>query len=424
MPAWREPEWLQPAAAPETHAEPPAEPAAPAWSPPDLEAPAPTDPAAEQVETVKREELDAWTRAAHDLMEARRRTPASETVAGSHDGDDGDERDERDDEAAAEPARFPTLAELHARAETALPDSSDLSGLPERLRRKIADDIARDERPRHTLPLVLAGVAVVALAVGLVLMQRFQVIDLPLLRGLAGVASVADTTRHAAVSVPAPVHTGAPVNALPDSARMAAHDTSGTARDSAQAAAAAAAAANHVAAASTGAPATARPAAAPAPSAGAKLTPVAPPAVAKSAPGKPAAVASTKPAPATPKPNVASPATPKPATASAAQMPATTPKPAAAPASAPRTDGPVFGVGIAHYLDQDRAKLERDHYAGATNLPAIVVPYQDGGATLYRVVLGKYPTNAAAERAATNLMAHYGVPEAQVFKLPAKPKTH
>ncbi len=404
---WHEPEWLQPSA-PEARTEAPAESTLPAWAPPDLESPAPAAPAAEPVETVRREELDAWTRAAHDLIEARRRSPANEPAAAPHDGDEGD-GDERDDDVPAEPASFPTLAELHARGETAQPHNADLSGLPERLRRKIADDIARDERPRNTLPLVLAGVAVVALAVGLVLMQRFQVIDIPVLRGLAGGASASDTTRHADMPA-APAHSAAPVSSVADSTVIATRDTTTAARDSAKAAGGV----NHVAGVPVSMPVATRPVTALTPSANAKPAPVAPPAIAKGA--------ATRPAAATAKPIAASPATPKPAAAVAAQVPATTTKPAPGPATAPRTDGPVFGVGIAHYLDQDRANLERDRYAGETKLPAIVVPYKDGGATLYRVVLGKYPTNAAAERAATNLMAHYGVPEAQVFKLPAKAK--
>ena len=81
-----------------------------------------------------------------------------------------------------------------------------------------------------------------------------------------------------------------------------------------------------------------------------------------------------------------------------APPPATTEKPAEKPAAeAKSTDttpdsGTFFGIGVASYLDIDKAREEKDKFVQSTTLPGDVVPYEDDGSTMYRVVLGKWAT--------------------------------
>jgi general secretion pathway protein A len=339
---------------------------APAWTPPDLEAPAaahlygaatPLSPASpssgpSRVEPVQREELDAWSLAARDLMEARRKNATlgdAAAVAAA-------------DAAPHDEPRFPTPAELEARAADADPHNTDLTGLPARLRQKIEDDIARDERGGHRTPVALAAVAAAAIALGLVLAQRFQVIDLPFLRPIVGVAQEGK---------PTPAPTTEPV--APPVAAAPARDTTASAAD---------------------------------PSAAAHDTGHA--AVA------PASKPVTTPAPAAPPSVATKPVSPTPASAKPTTVigPVTTPKPVTAtPAAKP--DTLVFGISVAAYLDRDRAVQERDKLAARTGLAGVVMPFNNAGTTMYRVVLGHYTSNGAATRAASDFVAKYGVNEAQ-----------
>jgi len=90
---------------------------------------------------------------------------------------------------------------------------------------------------------------------------------------------------------------------------------------------------------------------------------------------------------------------------------------AAAP-PAPATDG--FGVAIGTYMSEDRANGERDRLMGVTGLEGLVTPRDDGGTTVYRVILGKFPSRAAAERRGQALMDSSLVREANVV---ARPKS-
>ncbi len=415
--------------------------AAPVWLPPDLEvaAPMPATPASSgpsRSQPVQREELDAWSRAAQDLMEARRKnvTPASPAPT------------------TAEPAhheeapRFPTPAELEARAELVNPGNADLSGLPARLRRKIEKDIAREERGHQTMPILLAAVAVVAIALGLVLAQRFQVIDVPLLRPIAGMAP-----EEKPAPVPVPAAVAPPVAVAPplDSTRTIT-DSTLVAQDSTFVTGAAGPAGAPVkptvtasAPAANATPVTTRPVVAseaaaapiattkPASSAATKPVAAAAAAAAKPATAKPAALAATKPvaAAAAATPANAKPATPATSKPAAAQPPATA-KPAAPAASATtpvaalalaataaRPDTLVFGIGVASYLDQDRAGQELARLSVLSGLRGRVVAFNNGGTTMFRVVLGHYPSNASAMRAASDFVAKYGVNEAQPLLL-------
>ena len=63
---------------------------------------------------------------------------------------------------------------------------------------------------------------------------------------------------------------------------------------------------------------------------------------------------------------------------------------------------------------------ERDRVGGVTGLPGIVAPRDDGGTTVYRVILGKFASRGAAERKAQALMDSSLVREANVV---ARPKS-
>ena len=320
---------------------------APAWSPPELEpaagAPQHTSNRSEPGPEL-REELDAWSRAAFGLLEARRkRAPEPEPAAPTPQH----AQPVPEYSAPVPQPRFPTHAELKALAEHANPENADLSGLPARLREKIADDISREERTHQRTPIVLAAVAIAAIAFGLVLAQRFQLIDVPFMRPIAGMASAG---KPALMPPPAALVASVPDTAAVDTTR-AFTDTTSTSPDDAGTASVAA-----------------------------------PP----SASAKPAE--SSKP----------------PATA------------ALRPTQSNTSAGPdtlVFGIGVGSYLDRDRARAERDLLSARSGLPGQVIAFKSSGTTMFRIVLGRYPSNAAATRAASEFVETYGVDEAQPLLL-------
>lgn len=282
------------------------------------------------LDVVEKQELDAWTRAAQELLEAKRRGDAAAedapqalapAVSGTH--------------------RFPTAGELADMGATADPTRADLSGLPARLREKIEDDIAAEERRAGAMPWVLGLAAVAALIVAVVLLQRFQVIDVPFLRSLAGVAAPSDSLKAHVPASPA-------TTAAADSAANA--DSTAGAR----------------------------------PDSNAVVVPH--------------------------DSTIATKAKPFPVTRAAAAAPA--PAAAATPTAAPSS---VFGIGVAAFLDRDRAEAERTRLAGATGLEANIYPFRDGTTTMYRLVLGRFTSNAAAERKANDLMQRDLVREARVM---------
>jgi len=126
---------------------------------------------------------------------------------------------------------------------------------------------------------------------------------------------------------------------------------------------------------------------------------------------------------------------PKPSPAKTAATPATTPAkpapagggatkpatatPAAATPAAPKatpTDG--LGIAVGEYMMEDRANTEKDRLAASTGLVGKVVPINDGGTTMYRVILGKWSSRAAAEARATSLIDSSLVHEAKVVARP------
>ena len=337
---------------------------APAWSPPELE-PAPVasqkPTQRSELEPELREELDAWSRAAFGLLEARRnRAPEPEPAApapahkaprsvlsapATAKSAPAPEHPApvREYSAPAPERRFPTRAELRAHSEHADPGNADLSELPARLREKIANDIANEERPHRSTPIVLAAVAVAAIAFGLVLSQRFQVIDVPFMRPIAGMPSTGKPAL-----IPARVALVAPGRST------VAVDNASTRTDT----------------------------------------------------------TSTSPN-AVPTRNVE----PAPSASATPAVPLKTPTTAALkPTPANKSAGPdtlVFGISVGSYLDRDRARAERDLLSARTGLPGQVIPFSSSGTTMFRIVLGRYPSNAAATRAASEFVETYGVDEAQ-----------
>jgi hypothetical protein len=77
-------------------------------------------------------------------------------------------------------------------------------------------------------------------------------------------------------------------------------------------------------------------------------------------------------------------------------------------------------VGVAAFLDADRAATEKDRLTRDTTLPGMVVPFKDGDQTMYRVILGRWSTAADAERAANALLERGLINEAHVIPIARK----
>jgi cell division protein FtsN len=88
--------------------------------------------------------------------------------------------------------------------------------------------------------------------------------------------------------------------------------------------------------------------------------------------------------------------------------------PGAEPPTAP--SGP-YGLAVATYLFEDRAETERERLAASTGLPARIVSATEGGATVYRLILGSFDSRASAERKAAELTGQNLVREAKVVPL-------
>jgi len=105
-----------------------------------------------------------------------------------------------------------------------------------------------------------------------------------------------------------------------------------------------------------------------------------------------------------------------------APPPAATEKPVETPPAdaTPAEPDTYYGLGVASYLDIDKAREEKDKFVQSTTLPGMVVPYDDEGTTMYRVVLGKWANTADAERASSALMDRGLITEAHVVPIPKK----
>jgi len=250
-------------------------------------------------------------------------------------------------------------------------DSSraDLSGLPPRLRDRLEREASREDAGSMPARNWLIAVTVIAtLGMMLLLMQRFGAIDLPILRGAAG-RPVARTQ-----TAPSSLGSGAalgqksadPTAALIDSLRREVE----TAKHSATLQSA-------------------------------------------SATDREAQTTKPREQATTDQSLLDTPALPP----LESGQPAETGTRASDPAAASSTH---FGLGVAAYLDADRAREEKERLARDTGLPGMVLPYRDEGTTMYRVVLGRWSKTADAEKAANSLMEQGLINEARVVTVPQK----
>lgn len=76
-----------------------------------------------------------------------------------------------------------------------------------------------------------------------------------------------------------------------------------------------------------------------------------------------------------------------------------------------------FGLEVATFIFEERARVERDRLADA-GLHARIITTLEYGSRVYRVVLGGYPDPAAAERAADSLLSNGVVLQARVIRVP------
>lgn len=120
----------------------------------------------------------------------------------------------------------------------------------------------------------------------------------------------------------------------------------------------------------------------------------------------PPASAPARPAPTTPAPTASRPSTPA------------TAKPSPTATAAPAVPSSSFGVAIGQYLFEDRANSEKDRLATATGLSGVVKPITEGGATMYRVIIGSFDSRASAQAKADEWTAAGTVNEARVVPVP------
>ena len=270
----------------------------------------------------------------------------------------------------APPAPIPLPVQQRGNGQQPLPNLTaalpmnaqpDLTGLPPRLRERLERELSREEAsPASPVRNILIGVSILAtLVIMLVLMQRFGAIDVPFLRGAAGshASSGANTSQDGALLTP---DTQDPTAALIDSLKREVESARHT---------------NSLRTASTpNSVETAR-----------RSTPV---------------VDDFKPSTETPVP-----------AAGASE---------AAASATPSESATHFGVGVAAFLDADRARIEKDRLMKDTTLPGVVVPFRDAGTTMYRVVLGRWATSDDAEKAANALMERGMINEARVVTIPKR----
>jgi hypothetical protein len=138
-----------------------------------------------------------------------------------------------------------------------------------------------------------------------------------------------------------------------------------------------------------------------------------------------------EPAPAVPAPAVTAPtAAPEERSAAALGEPRRLHQatdPATSGSATPSADGAArrerpsgrYGLEVATFIFEDRARMERDRLV-ASGLRARLVTTVEYGSRVYRVVLGGYPHPAAAERAADSLLSNGVVLQARVVTVPPR----
>ncbi len=246
------------------------------------------------------------------------------------------------------------------------PKPHGVSTMPSRFRDRIERELANEDGMTPVLRHWLIAVSVLAtLGIMLILMQRFGAIDVPILRGAAGTQATRDGAGDPEGSLLSPVSTD-PTAALIDSLKREVE----TAKRG-----------NDVQPASSASP-PARPRTTSTPASNGTAAPV-----------------------------------------RASNGAAATQAPPTGPPTNPESSnggGTHFGVGVASYLDMARATTESDRLAKETTLTSVVMPYRDAGTTMYRVVIGRWPTVADAEQTANSLMERGVINEARVVTIPKR----
>lgn len=138
--------------------------------------------------------------------------------------------------------------------------------------------------------------------------------------------------------------------------------------------------------------------------------------------GSSATATETKPEPAKPEPAKPEPAKPAPAKpAATASKPAgsSTSSSSSAAAATPPAPPKVahFGIAVATYINEEKARTELARLGAATSLEGSVVTVKEDGGDAFRVVLGDFPSRAAAEKKADELASGATVREARVIAL-------
>jgi hypothetical protein len=85
--------------------------------------------------------------------------------------------------------------------------------------------------------------------------------------------------------------------------------------------------------------------------------------------------------------------------------------------SPPEAPAPQLGLEVATFIVADRARAERHRLAVAGHHARLLTTW-GGGSLIYRVVLGSFPSQAEAERAADKLLAAGTIQQARVVTLP------
>ena len=96
---------------------------------------------------------------------------------------------------------------------------------------------------------------------------------------------------------------------------------------------------------------------------------------------------------------------------------ATTSKVAGATTSAAKPSARTYTITVATYLESSRAETQRARLGATTGLPSNIIEAQDGGASVYQIVLGRFDTRAAAEKAADDLINRGLIQEAHVIQV-------
>ncbi|HVP14565.1 MAG TPA: hypothetical protein VMS88_03410 [Terriglobales bacterium] len=91
-------------------------------------------------------------------------------------------------------------------------------------------------------------------------------------------------------------------------------------------------------------------------------------------------------------------------------------QPPAGPASAAAVDERRYGIEVATFMFEDRAREERDKLAAATDAGCSVAPAFEDGARVYRLLVGPLTGRARAESLGTDLFGRGLIHEARVVR--------